>query len=80
MKLNDFLRLLPSGRSFRTLRDWVRNYLGYEYLWSVRLILDKKEVPGSQLGHFGQLGWSTWLKSRPFEEDAEVVFSPPGGN
>ncbi len=78
MGLDAFLRLLPSGNSFVRLRDWVLNYAGFEYLWSVRLILDKTEVPSSRLGQFGQLGWSTWLKSKPFEEDAEVVFNPPG--
>jgi type VI secretion system protein ImpH len=77
MGLEDFLRLLPSGESFTRLCDWVLNYAGFEYLWRVRLILDKTEVPSARLGQFGQLGWSTWLKSKPFAGNAEVVFNPP---
>jgi type VI secretion system protein ImpH len=77
MKLKDFLRFLPSGKTFKALRDWVLNYLGFEFLWDVRLLLEKSEVPNCTLGQFGQLGYSSWLKSAPFQEDAQITFSPP---
>lgn len=77
MGLSDFLRMLPSGCSFKALRDWVFLYTHREYEWDIKLVLVKDEIPGCQLGQFGQLGWSTWLKSIPADKNAEVVFNPP---
>jgi type VI secretion system protein ImpH len=71
MRLVDFERLLPSGDSFKRLRDWIRYYTGDEFTWDAQLVLAKEEVPAVQLGRAGRLGWTTWLKTRPFERDAE---------
>jgi type VI secretion system protein ImpH len=70
MRLADYERLLPCGGSFRRLIDWVRNYSGHELVWEVRLVLAAAEVPETRLGGYGRLGWTTWLKSRPFASDA----------
>lgn len=77
MKLDDYERMLPQGDSFRRLRDWVRNYVGDEFLWDVQLILEAEEVPAVQLGKGGRLGWNTWMKSRPSEKDAEDLILNP---
>ena len=71
MKLADLERLLPGGDSYRRLCDWVRLYAGEHYSWDVQLVLAKEEVPSVQLGQFGRLGWTTWLKTQPQEHDAE---------
>jgi type VI secretion system protein ImpH len=71
MSLADYERLLPSGGAFGRLRDWVRQYAGEHFSWDVNLILDKEEVPRIQLARAGRLGWTTWLKSKPFENHAE---------
>jgi len=77
MGLQNYMRLLPGGESLRRLVAWVRNYVGDELAWDVRLALKAHEVPDVTLGHAGLLGWTTWLKSRPFEADAEdLVLSP----
>jgi type VI secretion system protein ImpH len=34
------------------------------------LILSATEVPSICLGKMGQLGWSTWLRSKKSEKDA----------
>ncbi len=70
MRLADYERLLPCGKSFRRMVDWVRNYSGYELVWEVRLALKAAEVPETRLGRYGRLGWTTWLKGQPFESDA----------
>jgi type VI secretion system protein ImpH len=70
MKLADLKRLLPTGASFKRLRDWIRLYIGEEFTWDAQLLLAKDEVPPVQLGKAGQLGWTTWLKTKPFERDA----------
>jgi type VI secretion system protein ImpH len=79
MKLSDFERLLPSGSAFKRLQCWVRNYCGEQFFWDVNLVLKKAEVPPVALGRSGRLGWTTWLKTRPFERDADdLVLIPPG--
>jgi type VI secretion system protein ImpH len=71
MKLSEMERLLPTGGSFRRLCDWVRQYTGDEFTWDVQLLLVKEEVPAVQLGKSGRLGWTTWLKTKPFAKDAD---------
>jgi len=81
MKLVDLQRMLPIGKSFRQLKCWVLNYLGEEFFWDVQLVLKAAEVPQTTLGQGGLLGWTTWLKSKPFTRDAEdVVLSPISHN
>jgi type VI secretion system protein ImpH len=71
--LADLMRMLPTTDAFRRLKDWVLNYLNRELAWDVQLVLRKDEVPSISLGKAGQLGWTTWLKSKPFAADAEDV-------
>ena len=71
MKLAEMERLLPTGGSFSRLCDWVRQYTGDEFTWDVQFVLVKEEVPSVQLGQAGRLGWTTWLKTKPFQKDAE---------
>ena len=70
MKLADYERLLPSGASFQRLRDWIRYYVGDEFTWDAQMLLAREEVPAVQLGRAGRLGWTTWLKTKPFAADA----------
>ncbi|EDY19665.1 type VI secretion protein, VC_A0111 family [Chthoniobacter flavus Ellin428] len=70
-------RLLPGGKTFVRLQDWVRSYCGDEYLWDAQVVLKKEEVPSIQLGGGGLLGWTTWLKSKPSEKDAEDLILEP---
>jgi type VI secretion system protein ImpH len=71
MGLVELYRLLPVGDAFQRLRCWVLNYTGREFFWDAQLILKAEEVPQSCLGKAGLLGWTTWLKSKPFERDAD---------
>ncbi|HSH96453.1 MAG TPA: type VI secretion system baseplate subunit TssG, partial [Roseimicrobium sp.] len=70
-------RLLPGTDAFLRLQCWVRGYSGDEYLWDVQVVLKKEEVPAIQLGGSGQLGWTSWVKSRPTERDAEDLVLEP---
>lgn len=78
VSLAELQRFLPGSESFLRLRSWVRGYSGDEYLWDVQVVLKKEEVPAIQLGLGGMLGWTTWLKSRPSEQDAEDLVLDPG--
>ena len=57
----------PPATPSSGLCDWVRNYVGEQYSWDVQLVLAKDEVPAMQLGRAGRLGWTTWLKTKPFD-------------
>jgi type VI secretion system protein ImpH len=70
MSLADYCRLLPGGASLATLVAIVKNYVGLELDWDLNLILRRAEVPQTQLGALGQLGWTTWLVSQPAAADA----------
>jgi type VI secretion system protein ImpH len=78
MNLVDYERLLPIGESFKRLKYWVLNYCGKHFFWDVQLVLRAAEVPEIRLGQFGRLGWTTWLKTKPFACDAdELILNPP---
>ena len=78
MKFKDYERVLPDGGAFQRLRFWVMNYCGEHYFWDAQLVLEASEVPGTQLGQAGRLGWTTWLKTLPFCRDADdLILNPP---
>ena len=77
MDFDRFLDFLPGGKSLSSLVDWVRNYVGFEFDWELRLVLARDEVPSVRLGQEGRLGWTAWLGSRPSPTDAtDVSFAP----
>ncbi len=80
MKLADLLRLLPSQASFKRLKTWVRNYSGDELFWDVQYVLLADEVPGTQLGSGGFLGWTTWINTRKPDRNAEDLLIDPSLN
>jgi len=77
MTFADYLRMLPGGDSLRRLVAWVRNYVGVTLGWDLQLVLNKAEVPDTCLGKVGRLGWYLWLKSRPFDSDADDLVLRP---
>ena len=71
MKLADYERMLPGTKGFATLKAWLRNYVGDHLSWALNLVLEAAEVPTVRLGEAGRLGWTAWIKSRPFERDVD---------
>jgi len=61
LTLSQYESFLPGGGNIRKLVDWVRTYFGFEFHWDVRLALEGRQVPMSQLGRYGRLGWTTWV-------------------
>jgi type VI secretion system protein ImpH len=61
LNLRQYEQFLPGGRALGELVAWVRNYLGFELEWDLRLALRAHEVPMTKLGDYGRLGWTTWL-------------------
>jgi type VI secretion system protein ImpH len=78
MSLADYERMLPESEGFRRLKCWVSNYCEEHYFWDAQLVLNAAEVPETQLGRAGRLGWTSWLKTQPFTRDPDdLVLNPP---
>jgi type VI secretion system protein ImpH len=75
----DFKRFLPGEQSLEKLCSTVRNYVGDELDWEIRLLLVGDETPTSKLGEFGQLGWTSWIGEKQSDEPADDVILHPMG-
>ena len=62
-----FAALLPGGKALQQLRALVRQFVGFEFAWDLRLILKGEDVPSWTLSasrdrRTGRLGQTAWLK------------------
>lgn len=72
----EYARFLPGENAVNELRDWIRQYLGIEYAWDVRVLIRGDEIPGTVLSGDGKLGYSTWLGHQPAPAPrGDLVFS-----
>lgn len=68
-----FIHFLPDGEAFAKLGSLVRFFAGHVLDFEVQLYLRKDQVPFCELSDQTQsprLGWSTWLKTEEFSQDA----------
>lgn len=72
-----FQGFLPNGTANKPLKAIVRFMNGTEFDFDLRLILKKKEVPGTVLTTRAKrrplLGWTTFLKTRPVAADDDQL-------
>lgn len=72
-----FQAFLPNGDAHRPLKSIVRFMHGNEFDFDVRLVLKAKDVPGTVLTTRAKrrpmLGWTSFLKTRPFRADDDQV-------
>lgn len=65
---------LPNGRAYQELRALTKFFTGEQVDIELQLVLAKDDVPPVSLDADTKpatpLGWSTWLRSRPFTRDA----------
>ena len=59
--LDQYLRFTPHGKDLPLLVEWVRAFIGFEFVWEVELRVRNANAPPARLGGEGKLGWSTWL-------------------
>ncbi len=75
LTLDQYLDFLPNGSAYEPLRALLRFWTNGEIDFEVQLILKRDEVPSCELGAEGkelpQLGWVTWMKSKPLGRDPE---------
>jgi type VI secretion system protein ImpH len=72
----EFRDFLPDGTAYRPLCELTRFYAGPEFEFGFQLTLKATDVPRSWLGH-AVLGWTSWLKTRPFSHDDSQVHLRP---
>jgi len=78
MEFARFRDFLPGGQSLQRLADWIGLYTGNQFFWDVQVLLKAGEVPDTVLGSGSMLGRTSWLKSRPFTDDAgDLIISNP---
>jgi type VI secretion system protein ImpH len=73
VSLGQLMQFLPGGGSLERLRAIVLTYLGYEYAWDVQFLTTRERLPGTRLGQFGHLGWTTWVDPIRSAQPAEDV-------
>jgi len=76
LDLPAFEALLPVGSALPALKALLRQYLGLELGWDLRLELDKAQVPACRPGVYGRLGWTTWLGKPPGRRPALLNLVP----
>ena len=77
LPFRQFQAFLPNGSASQPLKSIIRFMVGLEFDFDVQLILKNKQVPGAILTTRAQrrpmLGWTTFLKTKPFKNDDEQV-------
>lgn len=73
-----FESLLPNAPAPDRLAGLVRSFVGLEYSWDYRVLLDEQEMPTVSLGRYGKLGWSSWLHGRVPDPEKPDFFHEPG--
>ena len=71
MDLAEYEKLLPDKSKLKLLSSIIKNYLGDELNWDIRLILKKQQRPATILGNYGQLGLSSWISNQKASSDAK---------
>jgi type VI secretion system protein ImpH len=75
LDLTQFNDFLPGGTAYVALTRFVRWFASPGYQFDLQLVLQREDVPACQLGATGprapRLGWTTWLKTRPFTHAAD---------
>lgn len=77
LSLNEFNRFLPGGDALGQLVAAVKLYVGGEKSWDVQLVLRKDEVPTTNLGRSGRMGFNSWMGHYPKPVDADQVVLTP---
>jgi type VI secretion system protein ImpH len=77
LSFKQYTAFLPNGSAHKSLRSIITFMVGMEFDFDVQLVLSAKQVPGMILTTRAvrrpMLGWTTWLKTKPFKTDDDQV-------
>ena len=71
--LNVYRYFFKNQNNAYRLHKWINLFIGEEYKWEVKLILQQDEVPFFSLKHQNQLGLTTWLGSVLNDADDLII-------
>jgi type VI secretion system protein ImpH len=75
MPLKQYLDFLPGGAAAAQLHAWLRLFGRGQFDFAIRPVLARDQVPHTLLtadqANMGRLGFSSWIKNKPFTHDAE---------
>ena len=71
LSFSDYCSFLPGSKRLEQLATVVRNYVGDEFGWNVRLVLKQSEVPLFRLDGSYHLGWTCYMGERTWLGDAD---------
>lgn len=71
-----YQEFLPDGAAYEKVRALVKFFAHDQFDFEIQLVLTKEDVPGLVLGEEDEdaptrLGWSTWIKTRAREREAD---------
>ena len=70
--LAEFETFLPDGANFQPMADAVYFYLGNTFIYDVEIGIPEQQTRPVQLGSFGRLGWTSWMK-RPDADAGNIL-------
>ena len=80
LDFKQFQEFLPNGSAYEPLRSIIRFMVGLEFDFDVQLLLRAQQVPSTILTTRAlrkpMLGWTSFLKTKPFTADDEQVVLP----
>lgn len=80
LSFKEFQAFLPNGTAYKPVKAIIRFMVGQELDFDIQLKLKAKEVPGTILTTRARrrpmLGWTSFLKTKPFKQDDEQVILP----
>lgn len=83
LKFTQFQSFLPNGTAYKPMLSIIKFMVGQELDYDIKLKLKAKEVPSCILTTRAKrrpmLGWTSWLKTKPFVNDDEQVIMRIGG-
>ncbi|MFL9964769.1 type VI secretion system baseplate subunit TssG [Paraburkholderia sediminicola] len=68
LDIDAYLRFTPQGADLPQLVEWVRAFVGYEFVWELELRIRASSAPPAVVGGAQRLGWSGWLGHTPSGE------------
>jgi len=73
----DYQKFLPGGSASVAVRDWVRQYIGFDLAWDLAVCLQTPEVPPARLGGSTRVGLSTWIgKADAVPRRQDLIYNP----
>jgi type VI secretion system protein ImpH len=77
----DYHRFLPGATGSIEIRDWVRQYTGFDLAWDLNVTLRAEEVRHARMGGSSRVGLTAWLGAGAVKTmRADLIYDPEARN